>query len=170
MDPDQSRARFSSRDQIEAFVAQFNAGQLPKSEWNHDAHVVVGLWHALNHPPEEALRLLRQRIRTHNESVGTANTDTSGYHETLTRLYLLGLLDRLGTSSAGRDAVDLTRDVLASEMAHRDWPLRFHSRSLLAQPRARHAWVDPDLHPAPAPVRGPAPAAKAVDGTPRGAP
>ena len=36
-------------------------------------------------------------IRTYNEAVGTANTDTAGYHETLTQLYIRGVRAFLAT-------------------------------------------------------------------------
>ena len=45
-----------------------------------------GTWPRLG--PVVALSQLRQGITRYNESVGTANTDSSGYHETLTSFYV----------------------------------------------------------------------------------
>lgn len=42
------------------------------------------LWYAQQFSEEEALAKLTDAIKNYNISVGTENTDTSGYHETLT--------------------------------------------------------------------------------------
>ena len=89
----------ATTQEIEAFIRDFEACRLPKPRWTHHAHFVVGLWYLTHHSPEEALAIVRQRIRAHNESVGTANTDSSGYHETLTRFYLTGISAHLAASS-----------------------------------------------------------------------
>src|SRR4249919_698199 len=86
---------------IAAFIREFEACTLPKPRWTHQAHLLVGLWYLSTHAPGEALNLVRERIRAYNLAVGTANTDHSGYHETLTRLYLNGIaahLARHGTA------------------------------------------------------------------------
>ena len=51
----------------------------------------MGLWYLSRHAPAEALAVMRARIRAYNDAVGTVNSDSSGYHETLTWLYLRGL-------------------------------------------------------------------------------
>jgi hypothetical protein len=72
----------------EALVAAFLARTLPKSAWTHVAHLRVGLWHVRRLGETGALTALRSAISSYNEAVGTANTDTSGYHETLTIFYV----------------------------------------------------------------------------------
>ena len=119
---------------------------LQKSEWTHHAHLRAGLWHVAEHGPIVALELLRPRIASYNESVGTANTDTSGYHETITRFYVI-VIDRF-LSTADR-SLDL--DALAEQLidAHGDrrLPLHHYSESRLFSPVARRSWVEPDLRP-----------------------
>jgi hypothetical protein len=119
---------------------------LPKPEWTHHAHLRAGLWHVIEYGPVVALELLRARISAYNESVGTANTDTSGYHETLTRFYVT-VIDRF-LSTADR-ALDL--DALAGQLiaAHGDrrLPMHYYSESRLFSPVARRSWVEPDLRP-----------------------
>ena len=119
---------------------------LPKSEWTHHAHLRAGLWHVVEHGPIVGLELLRPRIAAYNESVGTANTDTSGYHETITRFYVI-VIDRF-LSTADR-SLDL--DALAEQLidAHGDrrLPLHHYSESRLFSPVARRSWVEPDLRP-----------------------
>ncbi len=129
---------------IEIFVHDFERCTLPKSRWTHQAHLLVGLWYLSRHTPAEALNIVRTRIRAYNVAVGTANTDTGGYHETITRLYLDGIaahMARVGTSSLTR-SLEL---LLKSPLARSDWPLEFYSRERLFSVRARRQWVEPDL-------------------------
>ena len=119
---------------------------LPKEQWTHHAHLRSGLWHVSEHGAVTALALLRERIRAFNDSVGTVNSDTSGYHETITRFYVT-VIDRF-LSVADRHA-DL--DALARQLieAHGDrrLPLRHYSEARLFSVVARRSWVEPDLRP-----------------------
>ena len=67
----------------------FNDKTLPKSEWTHEAHLVVGLWHAFSFSNLKALNLMREKIKAFNETTGTENSENSGYHETITRFWLV---------------------------------------------------------------------------------
>lgn len=132
--------------EIEHFINEFEACRLPKSRWTHEAHLLVGLWYLSRHPPTDALDIVRKRIRTHNESVGTANTDRSGYHETLTRFYLAAIGNH---HNAHRDKplpASLAL-LLKTPLANKDYALAFYSRERLFSVSARHAWVTPDLTP-----------------------
>jgi len=70
---------------------------------------------------------LRCGIRRYNESTGTANRDTSGYHKTLTRLYVMGIQQFVREHEAASVTVPLLRELLQSELADKEWPLRFIS-------------------------------------------
>ena len=119
---------------------------LPKAEWTHHAHLRAGLWHVMQHGAVPALELLRARIRAYNESVGTANTDSSGYHETITRFYVI-VIDRfLSTADRSLD-MDALADRLIAAHGDRRLPLHHYSESRLFSPVARRSWVEPDLRP-----------------------
>lgn len=133
---------------IAALAQAFCDRTLPKSQWTHEAHLRVGLWHLLHASEEIAsdkstLDNLRERIQRYNESTGVPNTPTSGYHETLTRFYVW-LIGRF------LDQADLTlpEDVLAEQLIHRlgnrDLPFLYWSREVLMSPLARKQWVEPD--------------------------
>lgn len=133
----------STTDRI---AAAFLDGSLPREEWTHHAHLRVGLWHLLRHPFDEALDRLRSGIIRYNVACGVANTDTSGYHETITRFYAWAIGRFL------RDAErDLTPDQLAEGLiaacGDKHLPLRYYSRERLMSPSARLGWVEPDLAP-----------------------
>ena len=116
---------------------------LPKGEWTHHAHLRAGLWHVWHHGADGAVPLLRERITAYNASVGTANTDTSGYHETITRFYVIviaGFLD--GVDRAER--LDAVADRLIAVHGDPALPLRYYSKRTLFSTAARRAWVEPD--------------------------
>jgi hypothetical protein len=78
-----------SASALESLVSRFHARTLPKSEWTHHAHLAVGACQVRAEGSERALTTLRRAIRHLNEAHGTANTDTGGYHETITRAYVV---------------------------------------------------------------------------------
>lgn len=132
--------------EVASFIRDFEALCLPKSGWTHQAHLIAGFWYANKHEPNEALNIIRERIQRHNESVGTANTDSSGYHETITRLYMSAIATHIALHrNAGfEDSLAL---LLASPLGESAWPLTFYSRELLFSVAARRDWVEPDLKP-----------------------
>jgi hypothetical protein len=130
-------------EEITSFVREFEACTLPKPRWTHQAHLLVGLWYLSRHPRADALSIVRQRIRAYNVAVGTPNTDNSGYHETLTRLYLDGIAEHLARHATESLASVLTL-LLNTPMAHSDWPLKFYSRKRLFSVQARREWIEPD--------------------------
>ena len=130
----------------------FVACTLPKGEWTHEAHLRVGLWHRLRMSPEAALDALRERIRRYNVATGGVNTDTDGYHETITRLYVI-LIDRWLDAADRAHAVDDLAAEMIAQIGHRDVPLRYYTRDRLFSVDARRTWVEPDLEPlAPGPL------------------
>jgi hypothetical protein len=129
-------------------AAAFIACTLPAAEWTHEAHLRVGLWHRLRMPAEASLGMLRERIRRYNESLGNANTDTDGYHETITRFYVI-LIDRyVATADVTHDLDELADDLVA-QLGFRGLPLDHYSPDRLYSVEARRGWLAPDLAPLP---------------------
>lgn len=137
---------FDNIPAIAAFIQEFETCRLPKAQWTHQAHLTVGLWYTTQHTPTEALTIVRQRIRTYNEAVGTLNTDSGGYHETITRLFLQGIADHVAQQQDAALPV-LLATLLESPLAQATWPLNFYSRERLFSVSARRQWVEPDLAP-----------------------
>lgn len=139
---------FDSYEEVQRFIAEFEACRLPKPRWTHQAHLVAGFWYARRQQPAAALATIRERILRHNESVGTANTDSSGYHETLTRLYMGAIAAQLADHAGCSFEEQLAR-MLASPLSVSTWPLQFYTKERLFSVQARREWVEPDLQPAP---------------------
>lgn len=121
------------------------ARTLPKAEWTHEAHLAACLWllrERLDFVPE---RDLPGTISAYNVAAGGENTDSAGYHETLTQLYIRGVQAFAETVPEGTALVDAVNALLASEIGDRDWPLCFYSRERLFSVAARRGWMEPDL-------------------------
>jgi hypothetical protein len=119
------------------------ARTLPKAEWTHEAHLATCAWLILERPDILPERDLPGLIRRYNESVGGVNSDTEGYHETITQLYIRGVRAALARTE-GASLVERVNAVLRAEEGRRDWPLLFYSRERLFSVEARRAWVAPD--------------------------
>jgi hypothetical protein len=133
----------------EALVAAFLDGSLPRPLWTHHAHLRVGLWHVRTFGPEGAAARLRERIRRYNQAVGTANTDTSGYHETLTVFYVRVIAAFLAADQVGSEPATAIERRLIDTLGDRELPLRYYTRERLFSVEARRAWMPPDLAPLP---------------------
>jgi len=137
---------WTSDAQLDDFVVRFLNRTLPKSEWTHAAHLSVGAWHVHRYGVEEAVNRLRQGIRALNESHGTANTDSGGYHETITRAYALLIAEFLSGQREGTLAQRVGA-LLASPLAHKNALLEYYSKERLMSVAARGEWSGPDLKP-----------------------
>jgi hypothetical protein len=130
---------------LDDLVARFLAGTLPRQEWTHAAHLSVGLWHVHRFGPDGAAARLRAGIRALNDRHGTANTETSGYHETITVAYVQLIDQFLAAGAPGATAESRLDELLSGPLADRTYLFRFWSRELLMSPAARAIWTPPDL-------------------------
>ncbi len=133
-----------TREKVAAFIAGFEACQLSKQQWTHQAHLTAGFWYVSQLGATEALQVIRGNIRRHNESVGTPNTDTGGYHESITRLYLQAI-DRHIRAHQGQSFEASLQALLESDLGKSTWPLTYYSRERLFSVAARREWLEPDL-------------------------
>ena len=120
------------------------ARTLPRPEWTHEAHLAACAWIILERPDLRPERDLPDLIRRYNESVGGVNSDSEGYHETITQVSIRGVRAALARSE-GRGLAERVNALLLAEEGRRDWPLRFYSPELLFSREARLGWVEPDL-------------------------
>jgi len=132
-------------DGVDDLGGRFQTCTITKREWTHEAHLTVGLWHVHRYGADEALPRLRVGIRRLNESHGGVNSDTDGYHETITAAYvqlLAGYLDASALSLSETVAA-----LLQSPLAAKTVLFTFYSRDRLMSTAARAAWMEPDLAP-----------------------
>jgi hypothetical protein len=133
-------------DAIRAVGEGFLARTLPKPEWTHEAHISTTSWIILERQDILPERDLPDLIRRYNEITGGVNSDSEGYHETITQVFIRTLRGVLAKSE-GQGLAERVNAVLLAPEGRRDWPLRFYSRALLFSKEARLGWVEPDLSP-----------------------
>jgi hypothetical protein len=125
------------------------ARTLPRVEWTHEAHLAAAAYLLLKRPDIDVDRQLPDIIRGYNESVGGVNSDSEGYHETITRVFLAGVRIFLEQADRKQPLHELVNELLLSPMGRRDWPLRFYSPERLFSVEARRHFVEPDLRALP---------------------
>jgi len=140
---------FASDDAISRIGEGLLARTLPRADWTHEAHLGATIYLLTRRPDIDLDRQLPAIIRSYNESVGGVNSDTQGYHETITRSFLHGARLFLAEADCGSPLHELVNGLLRSPMGRRDWPLRFYSRERLFSVAARRDFVPPDLAPLP---------------------
>ena len=118
---------------------------LPRTEWTHEAHLAATTYLLLRRPDLDIDKELPGLIRRYNESVGGVNSDTEGYHETITQVFLHGVRLFLAEAEREEPLHELVNELLLSPMGQRDWPLRFYSPQRLFSVEARRQFVEPDL-------------------------
>jgi hypothetical protein len=128
---------------LQVFVETWKAGELPKIEWTHAAHVAVAAYFAFDHASDATFAIMKAGILHHNTSVGTPNTEDNGYHETLTRFWSteIGNFVRTGRFASRWEAARAAVSVFGSDRAR--FRL-FYSFDVVRDRRARREWVPPD--------------------------
>ena len=121
------------------------ARTLPKPEWTHEAHLATTTYLLVRRPDIDVDHQLPGIIRAYNESVGGVNSDSEGYHETITRLFLHGIRLFLAEADLQQPLHELVNELLLSPMGRRDWPLRFYSPQRLFSVEARRDFIAPDI-------------------------
>jgi hypothetical protein len=140
---------FNCDAEVEHIGEGLVARTLQRPEWTHEAHLAATTYLLLRRPDIELDQQLPGLIRRYNESVGGVNSDSEGYHETITRVFLHGIRLFLAEADLGEPLHDIVNELLLSPMGAREWPLRFYSPSRLFSIEARRAWVAPDLSALP---------------------
>ncbi|HEY0413758.1 MAG TPA: hypothetical protein VGD66_11500 [Allosphingosinicella sp.] len=144
MTDDHSPRLFPNDAAIRSVGERMLARTLPREEWTHEAHLATTCWLIVERPDIHPERDLPHLIRRYNESVGGVNSDTEGYHETITQCFI-GAVRRALARSEGRGLAERVSVLLLAEEGRRDWPLRFYSREVLFSVEARRGWVEPDV-------------------------
>jgi len=125
---------------------------LPAKEWTHAAHWAAALWIIARRPDLHPPAAMPGFIRRYNESTGGANTDTSGYHETITQASLRAGRAILLEAKPDEPLWRSLNRLLASPLGRPDWMKAYWSKDVLMSVAARRAWMEPDLAPLPYPA------------------
>jgi hypothetical protein len=137
-----------TEEEIDVFLRGFEECTLPKERWTHGAHLLTGACYVRELGRDEALTKMRMCVRRYNESVGGKNTETSGYHETITAMWIR-LLDGLWQESR-----PMERAMFAAIAVERFEPMRavfreYYDFDVVGSREARLGWVEPTLKALP---------------------
>jgi hypothetical protein len=139
---------FASDEEVAAIGRGVLDLSLPKPKWTHEAHFAAALWMMSCRKDLDASRDMPGFIRAYNRATGVANTDTEGYHETITQASLRAARSFLAQDPR-RELFATCNALMASPFGRSDWLLVYWSRARLFSVEARRHWVEPDLKPLP---------------------
>jgi len=135
---------FTSDDEVLEIGHGLIDRTLPKSAWTHAAHFAAAIWLLTNYGKSLVVRELPGFIRAYNEATGVANTETSGYHETITQASIRAA-DAFLAGTPLRPLFATCNALMASPLGKPEWLLAYWSRQRLFSVEARRSWLDPDL-------------------------
>jgi hypothetical protein len=142
-EPDMT-APFTSDDEIADIAHGVIDLTLPKPCWTHRAHFAAALWLLARRPDLDVPRAMPGLIRAYNEATGVANTDTEGYHETITQASLRAASSFL-VAHPGLPLFAVCNALMESSFGKSDWPLAYWTKARLFSVEARRTWVEPDI-------------------------
>ncbi|WP_375206709.1 hypothetical protein [Hyphococcus sp.] len=125
----------------------FASATLPKAAWTHGAHWAAAFWLILKRPDIDPERDMPGMIRRYNDAVGTPNTDSEGYHETITRGSLIIAREFIAQQADDPLLHELCNRLFASRFGRNDWLFEHWSKDVLFSAKARKQWVAPNLNP-----------------------
>jgi hypothetical protein len=139
---------FTSDKEIAVIGCGLLDRSLPETMWTHAAHFAATLWLLRNSPEIELASEMPGFIRGYNEAIGGANTDTSGYHETITQASIRAARAFLKATPA-QSLFATCNALMRSPLGEPDWLLQYWTRPRLFSVEARRAWLEPDIKELP---------------------
>jgi hypothetical protein len=137
-----------TEETLDQFLADFEDAKIPFADWTHTAHIAMACCYIFKLPQAELLATVRRNIRSYNVKGGGKNTETSGYHETLTVLWLWVLADFLGELPKDLPRLDAVRKAVNRYSGNRLYT-EYYSYDVAKSVEARRVWVEPDLRVLP---------------------
>lgn len=133
---------YSSDQEIQSLVNQFESNVLPISQWTHQAHLTVGLYYLRNNTFHESLCLIRANIITYNVATGGINSTTRGYHETLTVFWLKVLAEFLEKQKS-EPLFKVCNSFMESPLSSRELPFQYYTKEKIFSIEARASYIGP---------------------------
>ncbi len=125
--------------------AHFEA-TLPRDEWTHEAHLIVGMYLVLNYQKQAVLEMKR-RVWNYNEVRGKGNNGT-GYHHTLTVFWIWAVRKfMLENNITAFDDEALDKLIFDEELAKRRLVEDYYDEVMLIL--SRREYFLSDLQPMP---------------------
>jgi hypothetical protein len=140
---------FTSDEEIAVIGRGLLDRTLPKTAWTHAAHFAATLWLLRCQPEIELSRTMPNYIRAYNVATGGANTETSGYHETITQASIRAARAFLSDAPLQQHLYMTCNALMRSRLGQPDWLLEYWTHPRLFSVEARRAWLEPDIRRLP---------------------
>ncbi len=138
---------YKTREEIYALTDRLLDCSLPKTDWTHAAHLAA-TYCLLHHQSYDDLKhSLPGIIRRYNDVTGVVNSDSEGYHETITQAYLKAITHFIKRLPMDTGFVSGCHKLVSGPYGQKDFLLRYFSEQRLFSVAARRGWVEPDLSP-----------------------
>ena len=131
-------------------LKEFEATTLPFEQWTHRSHVKVAFTYLRAWPFEEALVRMRRGVQAYNAAHHVPDGPERGYNETTTRAFLhlvaavMAAYGQTHPTATGDEFCDMHPQLMTKHA------LRFfYSPGRRMHPKAKTAFVPPDLAPLP---------------------
>jgi hypothetical protein len=134
---------------IERHALAFLDRTLEKSEWTHIGHNAAALWLTRHRPHLATPANMRDLIMRYNAATNTPNTDTGGYHHTITVASLRAAAQHLKHYSSDISLSVVLGDLIVSPFGDKNWLLSYWHKETLFSVAARRHWVAPDIQDMP---------------------
>jgi hypothetical protein len=134
----------ATEQEIDAFLAAFEAGTLAKERFTHTGHLLTGACFVHMLGEAEAIGHMRLCVRRFNEAVGGQNTDTGGYHESIT-VFWIKILAALHAEDPSLPRAQFAALAVDRYRNRRDLFREFYDFDLVASTEARRNWIPPTL-------------------------
>lgn len=135
---------YKTDEEIESLIRKFEDCSLPKAEWTHAAHLTVGLYYSFHNPAAIAKNVMTDGIYRLNDAHGTPNTETSGYHETLT-VFWMKMLASFAETNKDEENLRLLTNKMLVFYDDAGLPFKYYTRERLFSVEARFNYIEPDL-------------------------
>lgn len=146
---------FADDEELAAHVQGLLDATLPKARWTHAGHLAATAGLILLRPELHLDTALPELIRRLNDSHGVPNSDTRGYHATITIFFLAAIRTALARDDATQPAHARVNRLLGGPLAAgKTMMARYWSDAALFSPEARRHWVPPDRGPIPYAIGG----------------
>ncbi|MBB5060402.1 hypothetical protein HDF16_005138 [Granulicella aggregans] len=139
---------FTNENEIYEIMSGLLDLTLPREKWTHAAHLASAVCALSIYSEEAAFEELARLISVYNEATGFHNTDSSGFHYTITKASLIAAKSVVECHK-GKPLHLVTNSLVASRFGKSEWIFKFWSKEALFSPSARRTWVEPDVKPLP---------------------
>jgi hypothetical protein len=119
--------RYADEDSIRGLTRGLIETTWPEPDWKHREHCVATLGLILFYPDMDLDDELPRIIQRYNLAQGGQNTETAGYHHSMTLLYLNAIRHFVRTLPPNTPSGIAARTLLQSPIGKKEYPLRYYS-------------------------------------------